>query len=168
MNNIINTIEYIQEKIGIGVSYIAALLVLVVSYDVVSRYLFSISSLALQELEWHLFSILFLLSAGWTLKHDKHVRIDLLYNKFSPNYRNFINIIGVLIFIIPFCLIMIWSSIDFVTTSFSVGETSPDAGGLPARYLLKAILPLSFVLLLFQGIAMMMKSIIALKTKVIE
>jgi TRAP-type mannitol/chloroaromatic compound transport system permease small subunit len=165
MRNIINTIENIQEKIGIGVTYIAALLVLVVGYDVVSRYLFSISSLALQELEWHLFSILFLLSAGWTLKHDKHVRIDLFYNKLTSRNRHLINIIGVLIFLFPFCLIMIWSSMDFVVSSFSVGETSPDAGGLPARYLLKAILPISFILLLLQGIMLLINSIIAFQTE---
>lgn len=163
MEKIISGVDYLQEKVGIGVAYIAALLVLVVSYDVVSRYLFSISSLALQELEWHLFAILFLLSAGWTLKHDKHVRIDLFYNKFSNKYRHILNIVGVMIFLIPFCLIMIWASIDFVTTSFAVGETSPDTGGLPARYLLKSLIPLSFFLLLLQGIVLVLKSIISLK-----
>lgn len=153
LRKIINTISKFQEVTGRFVSWLSLLLVLVICYDVVTRYLFNHSSVALQELEWHLFAALFLLAAGYTLKHDAHVRIDLFYSKFSEKKKDLIDLLGTIIFLIPFCVVVIYSSYDFVANSFMIGEVSPDGGGLPARYIIKAIIPLSFILLLIQSVA---------------
>lgn len=159
-----NRIDNFNEKIGKGVSWLTFILVLLVCYDVISRYLFKSSSVAIQELQWHLFAIIFLAAAAYTLKHDEHVRVDLIYSRLSLKTQAIINIVGAVIFLIPFCLVIIYSSQHFVFTSFQIGETSPDPGGLPARYILKAILPLSFLFLLMQGMAMIIRSVIQFKT----
>ncbi len=152
--------DKINEKLGVASSWLVLVLILVITYDVVVRYLFQSSSVAMQELEWHLFAIIFLLSAGYTLKIDEHVRVDVFYSRFSEKKQAWINLIGSVFFLIPFCIILIISSENFVLISLRVGETSPDAGGLPARYILKAFIPLSFFFLLLQGIAVALKSVI--------
>lgn len=139
------------------------MLVLVVSYDVIVRYLFGESSVGLQELEWHIFALIFLLAAAHTLQVDEHVRVDVIFTKFSVKKKAWVDLTGSVIFLIPFCVIVILASYGFVEISFRVGETSPDAGGLPARYLLKAFIPLSFFLMLLQGIAIAFKSLIKIK-----
>ena len=161
----INFIDKLNEKIGSLTSWLTALLVLVVSYDVMVRYVFGESSVGLQELEWHLFALIFLVAAAYTLKMDDHVRVDVFYTKFSPKKQALVNFLGAILFLIPFCLLVIYSSQDFVSLSFRIGETSPDAGGLPARYILKAFIPISFFLLLLQGLALALKSFLQLKGK---
>jgi TRAP-type mannitol/chloroaromatic compound transport system permease small subunit len=154
-------IDTLNEKIGVAVSWLTTVLVLIVCGDVFSRYLLKRSSIAVQELEWHLFAVIFLLAAAYTLKHDRHVRVDVLYIKFSPQTRAWINFAGSLVFLIPFAALVIWASSDFVANSFRIGETSPDPGGLPARFLLKACVPLGFLLLLLQGVALAIQSLAA-------
>lgn len=109
------------------------------------------SSNAFLEGQWYLFSAVFLLGAGYTLYKDKHVRVDVLYSRLSTAGQKRIDLVGVTIFAIPFCVLGIWSSIDFVANSWSIWEQSPDAGGLP-RYPVKTLIPLGFVLLLLQCI----------------
>lgn len=156
-------IELFSEKVGKGISWLTFILVILVCYDVVSRYLFMSSSVAVQELQWHLFALIFLLAAAYTLKYDEHVRVDVIYSRFSKKTQAIINIVGAVLFLIPFCLLIIYASRNFVFTSFQMNETSPDPGGLPARYILKAILPISFFFVLFQGIAMIIRSSIQIK-----
>lgn len=155
--------DKINDRLGSATSWLVLVLILVITYDVIVRYLFRSSSVAMQELEWHLFAIIFLLSAGYTLKIDEHVRVDVFYSRFSEKKQAWINLFGSLFFLIPFCVILIVSSENFVFISFRVGETSPDAGGLPARYILKALIPISFFFLLMQGISLAFKSIIKIR-----
>jgi TRAP-type mannitol/chloroaromatic compound transport system permease small subunit len=152
--------DKINDRLGSAASWLILILILVITYDVIVRYLFQSSSVAMQELEWHLFAIIFLLSAGYTLKNDDHVRVDVFYSRFSEKKKAWINLFGTVFFLIPFCVILIISSENFVLISFRVGETSPDAGGLPARYILKAFIPISFFFLLLQGFALAFKSVI--------
>jgi TRAP-type mannitol/chloroaromatic compound transport system permease small subunit len=163
LNTYCRIVDNINEKIGTAAAWLSLLLVLVVCYDVIARYLFRVSSVALQELEWHLFALIFLLTAAYTLMKDEHVRVDLFYNRFSKKAKAWINISGTLLFLIPFSVVMIIASENFVINSFIMKETSPDAGGLPARYILKAVIPFSFFLILLQGIALLFRSIIILK-----
>jgi TRAP-type mannitol/chloroaromatic compound transport system permease small subunit len=165
INIYINFIDKLNDKIGSLTSWLTALLVLVVSYDVIVRYLVEESSVGLQEFEWHLFALIFLLSAAYTLKIDDHVRVDVFYTKFSSRKQAWINFLGSILFLIPFCIVVIIASQDFVSLSFRINETSPDAGGLPARFILKAFIPISFFLLLLQGIALVFKSFLKLKEK---
>ena len=160
LKSYIKFVDSLNEKIGIFVSWLTTVLVLVVCYDVFTRYFLKKSSVAVQELEWHLFAIIFLVGAAYTLKHDRHVRVDVFYMKFKPKLKAWVNFLGSLLFLIPFCSIGIWSSKSFVMNSFLIGEGSPDPGGLPARFILKAIIPFGFLLLLIQGFALIFKSLI--------
>jgi TRAP-type mannitol/chloroaromatic compound transport system permease small subunit len=159
----IRLIDKLNEKIGYIVSWLTTLLVLVVCYDVFTRYLLRKSSIAIQELEWHLFAVIFLLGAAYTLKQDRHVRVDVFYSKFSARGRAWVNLLGGLVFLVPFSILVIYTSSDFVINSFLIKETSPDPGGLPARYILKACIPIGFGLVLLQGISMIFRSILILR-----
>jgi TRAP-type mannitol/chloroaromatic compound transport system permease small subunit len=163
-----NTIDAISEGVGRVVAWLIPLMVLIIGYDVTMRYLFRIGSVALQELEWHLFAIVFLLGAAYTLKHDGHVRVDIFYRsrRVSERQRAWIDIFGTLFFLIPFCVLIIVSAWPFVMNSFAMGEGSPDAGGLPYRYLLKAAIPVGFALLLLQGISNMLRAVLVLLKRV--
>ncbi len=151
--------ERLSESVGQAVSWLTALLVLVVCYDVFTRYLLQNSLVAVQEMQWHLFALVFLLGAAYALKHDRHVRVDVLYSTFSPRTKAIVNLAGILLFLVPFCLVGIWGAQTFVKTSFLIGETSPDPGGLPARFILKSAIPIGFGLVLIQGVALACKSL---------
>ncbi len=159
LNGLMHGIDWLNEKVGQGVAWLNTLLVLVVCYDVFTRYLLRRSMVAIQELEWHLFAIIFLLGAAYTLKYDRHVRVDVFYTNFSPRRKAMINFFGSLIFLIPFSLLVVWSSKNFVIHSFLIQETSPDPGGLPARYILKAAIPVGFFLVFLQGIVLTIRSL---------
>jgi TRAP-type mannitol/chloroaromatic compound transport system permease small subunit len=161
----IKLIDGMNTKIGSGVSWLTTLMVLVVCYDVFTRYVLKASSVAVQELEWHLFATIFLIGAAYTLKEDKHVRVDVLYSRLSPAGKAWVNFLGSLIFLIPFAILIIWASLNFVKSSFMMGETSPNPGGLPARYVLKACIPIGFFLVLLQAIALAFRSLLTLLGK---
>jgi len=152
-------INRISEGIGRLSAWLVVVLVLLVCYDVAMRYLFQSGSIALQELEWHLFALVFLLGAAYTLKHDEHVRVDIFYQArwMNDKRRAMVDIFGCLFMLLPFCGLMIYSAIPFVMQSYGWGETSPDPGGLPYRWLLKAMIPFGFALLALQGVAMIVR-----------
>ncbi|MFK8067945.1 MAG: TRAP transporter small permease subunit [Gammaproteobacteria bacterium] len=157
----IKKIDLLSETAGKLTAWLILFMVILISYDVTMRYLFQSGSVALQELEWHLFSIVFLLGAAYALKHDEHVRVDLIYKskRLNDRHRAMINIFGGLFFLIPFCLLIILNSWSFIENSFSLNETSPDPGGLPYRWLLKAMINIGFTLLLLQGLAETLRNI---------
>ncbi len=161
----IKFIDKLNTKLGIITSWLTFALVLVTCYDVFTRYILNESSIALQELEWHLFAVIFLMAAAYTLIKDDHVRVDVFYSRFSERKKAWVNFLGAIFFLIPFCVLAIYTSKDFVINSFLFRETSPDAGGLPARYILKAFIPISFIFLLLQGISMAFKSYIEIKNQ---
>lgn len=165
LKSYIRVVDSLNEKVGVFISWLTTVLVLVVCYDVFTRYFLKKSSVAVQELEWHLFAVIFLVGAGYTLRYDRHVRVDVFFMKFKPKLQAWINFLGSLIFLIPFCLIGIWSSKAFVINSFVIRETSPDPGGLPARYILKAVIPIGFFLLLLQGVALVFRSIMEISNQ---
>lgn len=152
-------IDRIVKRIGTLVSWLSVLLVLIIVIDVALRYLFNSTSAASFELEWHLFAALFLLGAGYTLQQDKHVRVDVFYHRFSLKQKAWVNALGTLVLLLPFCTIAFWESLSFVASSFAFRETSPDPGGLPARYLIKSTIPIGFFLLGLQGISLLFTSI---------
>ncbi len=161
LGRLANGIECFGEWSGRCVSWLTLALVLLVSYDVTMRYLFQDGSVALQELEWHLFALIFLLGAAYTLKHDEHVRVDLIYHArwMSERRRAWVDLFGTLFFLLPFCILIIVSAWPFVANSYELNEHSPDPGGLPYRYLIKMMIPLCFVLLAVQGIAIIIRSV---------
>lgn len=162
MQGYIRFTESLNEIIGRAVSWLTTALVLLICADVAARHLLNFSSAAVFELEWHLFAIIFLIGAGYTLKDDKHVRVDILYARLSPKRQALINLFGVVFFLVPFCLIVIKSGLAYTMASFNIGESSTDPGGLPYRFLIKSTIPMGFVLLLMQGIALAFRSLLTL------
>jgi TRAP-type mannitol/chloroaromatic compound transport system permease small subunit len=155
---VVRLIDGLNNRVGQFISWLSTLLVAIVCYDVFTRYFLRSSSVAVQEMEWHIFAVLFLIGAAYTLKEEAHVRVDVFYTTLSPRGKAIIDLFGSLVFLIPFSLLVIWTSITFISMSYMIQETSPDPGGLPYRYLLKAMIPAGFILVLLQGIAMALRS----------
>jgi TRAP-type mannitol/chloroaromatic compound transport system permease small subunit len=147
-------IDNMNEWVGSGVAWVTLGLVLVVFVDVVMRYLFNKSYVFTQELEWHLFGFIFLMGAGYTLLHDGHVRVDIIYQRLGIKGRAWTNLLGVIFFLIPGCIMVITTSWQFAANSFSMMEGSPDPGGIPFRFIIKGCIPLGFTLLLLQGFSL--------------
>lgn len=166
LRNIQHAFDKFTEFSGKLVSWLVLALVLLVSYDVTMRYLFQSGSIALQEWEWHLFSIIFLLGAAYTLKHDDHVRLDLFYKSqfMNPNKRAWVNLLGSVFVLIPFSILIIISSWPFVEQAYIHMESSPDPGGLTNRWLLKAAIPTGFFLLIIQGISQILENLLFILT----
>ncbi len=135
------------------------LMILNVLYDVIARYFFNTGSVAMQEMEWHLFSIVILLGISYTLKEDEHVRVDILYNRWSVRKKAVINMVGAVVFILPISLLIGFSSIDFVYEAYSSNEMSGDPGGLPYRWIVKSLIPLSAILLVITTIGFFIKNL---------
>lgn len=128
-------------------------LVFVTVYDVGSRKLFKSGSIALQELEWYLFSALILLGAASTLLHDEHVRVDIFYSRLGQRGQAIVNCIGTVLFLLPFSAFAVYSSWTFVLDSiYPQFEHSPDPGGLSYRFVVKALIPMGFFALCLQGV----------------
>ena len=152
-------IDTLNQWVGRGVAWVTLGLVLVVFVDVVMRYLFNTSFVFTQELEWHLFGFIFLIGAGYTLLHDGHVRVDIIYQRVGLKPRAWINLCGVILFLIPGCIMVISTSWIFAQNSFAMLEGSPDPGGIPYRFLIKSCIPIGFSLLLLQGISLGIHSV---------
>jgi len=140
-----------------------ALLVLLVVYDAMMRYLFSAGSTALQELEWHLFDVVILLSIAYTMRHGAHVRVDIFYDRFSDRLKRVINILSILLFILPLSLLIIYIGYDFAYMSFLQNEASSDPGGLPYRWIVKSLIVIAFVLLTLEALRMLFEELKELK-----
>jgi TRAP-type mannitol/chloroaromatic compound transport system permease small subunit len=147
-------IDNLNAWVGWVVAWVTLGLVLVVFTDVVMRYVFRTSFVFTQELEWHLFAFIFLIGGGYTLLQDGHVRVDIIYQKLGFKARAWVNLLGVLLLLIPGCLLIIITSWKFVYQSWSILEGSPDPGGIPLRFVLKACIPAGFMLLLLQGLSL--------------
>jgi TRAP-type mannitol/chloroaromatic compound transport system permease small subunit len=162
LKSVCNWIDGLNQWVGRLVAWVTLGLVLVVFIDVVMRYLFNTSYVFTQELEWHLFGFIFLIGAGYTLLHDAHVRVDIIYQRLGFKARAWINFVGVLFFLIPGCIMLIVTSYKFVYNAWSVMEGSPDPGGIPFRFLIKGAITVGFVLILLQGISLGIHSLFQL------
>lgn len=149
--------------IGRVIALLLLLMIFNVLYDVAMRYFFQNSSVAMQELEWHLFSVVILFGLGYALKEEAHVRVDFLYDNFSKKTKSYINIFGTIVFLIPLSLLIIFGSYEYVMDAFTMNEISQDPGGLTHRWIVKSMIPLGFVFLIFSGLVYILKNIIILK-----
>lgn len=147
------------ERTGQISAWLIFILVLLVAGDVLFRYLFHVSSIAEQEMQWHLLAAIAMFGSAYTFQQGEHVRVDLFYHMYSPKVKRWMDILISLLIIIPFSIFMIYLSIDYVMQSYSISEVSPDPGGLPYRYLVKSLIPLGFILVLIQGISVLLKAI---------
>ena len=154
LDTFLDGIDRVNATIGRVSAWLVVGLVGLTLYDVTMRYLFRSGSIAAQELEWHFFGMIILLGAAWTLQRDEHVRVDVFYasSGLSDRHRALIDIAGNLLFLLPFAVLIIWSSVPFVYDAYVRGEISPDPGGLSHRWLLKAAIPLGFGMLAAQAL----------------
>ena len=156
-------IDALVDASGRMMAWVMLALVLLMSANVLLRYLFSIGSVAGQELEWHLMSPIVLIGMAYALLHDGHLRVDLVYVKLPERARLAVNLAASLIGVL-FSALVIYLAWKYVLQSYSIGEGSPDPGGLPHRFILKAFIPLGFALLLLYSIAEAIHAWLALVT----
>lgn len=158
-------LDRISKYAGAIAAFLVVLLSLLVTYDAVMRYLFSEGSIALQEVEWHLFDVIFLLGLTYALKHDKHVRVDIFFERYSKESRDIVQILSMLFLVIPFSLVFLFDSIEMLMQSYLQHEISSDPGGLTHRYVIKGVLVFSFVLLIIQALSEILKALGRLESK---
>ena len=162
-------IDALNERIGGAIRWLALIMVLVGAYNAIARWLtryvgVSLSSNAYLDLQWYFFSLIFLLGAAYGLRHDVHVRVDVLYSRLGKKARAWIDLAGSVLFLLPFSILMLFVSWPAVRDSWAVRETSPDPGGLP-RYPIKAVILLSFALLVLQGFSQIVKQVVILRSE---
>ncbi|NUQ81595.1 MAG: TRAP transporter small permease subunit [Bacteroidetes bacterium] len=157
-------LDRFTNRAGLLTIWLSLFLVIVIIADVIIRYLTSQTAAWIPELEWHLFALLFLLGAGYTHQADRHVRVDIFYSGLSPRKKALVNTLGTFLLLLPFCVLVVVTSIPFIHASWSLGETSPDPGGLPARWLIKSAIPAGFMLLFIAGLSSGLRSLYTLLT----
>ena len=161
INCIVNKIIKSTEPLTCG---LLILLVSITFSDVIMRYVFNSGSVGLQELEWHLFSAIFLLGGAITLRENKHVRVDLIYRSklLQERHRALVDVCGILFFLLPFCVVIIITSVPFVYDAYYHNEISPDPGGLPHRWIIKLTLPLGFLFIALEGFVSLKQNLLTI------
>ena len=151
MNSVTRLLGKLIDAVGYLCGLLMILMVMNVFYDVVMRYVFSNASIGMQELEWHLFAAMFMFGIGYTLKQGGHVRVDIIYDRLSPKLRAWIDLIGSLVFAIPFTALIVYYGYGYSLDAFQMGEGSADPGGLPHRWIIRSVIPMAstFVILCF-------------------
>ncbi len=149
-------------RIGKTAAWAGVFLIAVTIFDVVTRRFFVLGSTKLQEFEWHLHTILFAFCLGFAYLADAHVRVDLLRNALSKRTQWWLELLGVLLFMLPYCVVIIYYGIDFTHRSFMQNEASASATGLSHRWIIKSAIPIGFGLLFLSGIAVMLRKIVEL------
>lgn len=160
-------IDALNEFVGRCAIWLVLACVLISAANAVARYGFSFSSNAYLEIQWYLYSVVFLCAAGYTLRHNAHVRIDLVSGRLSSRARAWIDVFGALFMLLPACAIILWYGWAAFLESWRIGEMSGDAGGL-ARWPIKLVVPLAFLLLILQGASETIKRIAFLRGEIGE
>lgn len=165
MKKTIKLLDSINEWVGNTFAWSTSLMVWVIFGLVVMRYGFGSFSQKASELTTYFFAISFLMASGYAFKNENHVRVDLFYAKWGDKRKALVNLIGGLLFLLPWCIVSGITCFKYARTSFMRNEVSDQPSGLPALYILKFILFAGFVLLLIQGISSILKSIQVLRNK---
>lgn len=155
-------IDVLTERVGRAVIWLVLAATLISAGNALVRYALGASSNAWLEIQWYLFGAMFLLAAGYTLKHNGHVRIDIVYGRLSERAQAWIDLAGTLLFLLPLTLLMVALSWPGLVESWARGELSPDAGGL-LRWPVRLLIPLGFALLALQGVSEAIKRIAFLR-----
>ena len=158
-----NAIDSLTENFAKIAAFLVVVLSFLVVYDSANRYFLSGGSVALQELEWHLFSVMFLFGISYALNDEAHVRVDFIYDTLSDRKKAMINIIGTIFFLIPFAIFIAYGSYDFVYDAYELNEISEDPGGLTHRWIIKFMIPLSLMVLVLSAIGYIFKNIKIMK-----
>lgn len=178
MSRLINAVHRMTTWLGNIASALLIALVVIMALNILASFAFRTPSIGLDELSWHLYAAIFLLGIPYTLKAGAHVRVDIFYEHFSPKTRALVDVIGTLIFLIPTCVIICWAGWNFTLSAYQlggqpesvaeffdklvstgIGEKSQDPGGLLNRWIIKGVIPLSFLFLLAAAIAFLFEKI---------
>jgi TRAP-type mannitol/chloroaromatic compound transport system permease small subunit len=154
-------VDSVNKRIGWVASWCVLLACIISAANATSRHAFSLSSNAWLEIQWYLFSAMFLLGASHTLKMNEHVRVDVVYASVSPRVQLWIDLLGAIVFLLPAVVMMAWLSWPIFVKAFVSGEMSKDAGGL-IRWPVMLLIPVGFALLTLQGVSEVIKRIAAL------
>lgn len=161
LTRFVHFLEAIVRGFGVLAAWVCVALVLLVAGDVFARYLFRTGAVWAQELQWHLISPIGLFGMSYALLSGEQVRVDVLYERFSPLVQRIIEVIGGLLMIL-LGVLLVKLSLPWVEMSYTRGEGSPNPGGLPYRFALKALIPLGFGLMAVQGLAHVLRHAFAL------
>ena len=140
-------LDGVLEVIGRTVSWVWVVLMLVIVGNVILRYVFGQGLIVFEEIQWHIYSVGFLIALSYCLVHDDHVRVDVLHDRMSLKTQGWIELLGLVLFLLPFAFIVVKDAIPFVINSYQLNEVSDAPGGLPHRWAIKSVLPIAFVLL---------------------
>ncbi|MDX9885651.1 TRAP transporter small permease subunit [Thauera sp.] len=151
-------IDWINERVGRSVMWLVLIAVVISAGNALVRKLFNTSSNALLEIQWYLFAAIFMLAAGYTFLRNEHVRIDILTSRLSPRGQNIVDVIGILFFLLPMAVLILWLSWPIVVNSVQSGEMSQNPGGL-IRWPVKMLLPAGLALLVLQAISELIKRV---------
>ena len=156
---IADALDVVIDRIGRITGWCSFAIVLVMAFNVLLRYFFRTGSVASQELEWHLMAPICMLGLSYAILKDGHVQVDIFYGRFPERVQRLIQFISTVLVVIVIA-ILLKLSIPYVLQSYNIGEKSPDPGGLTHRWILKAMLPIGFALLLVQSVAAMLRALI--------
>ena len=159
MNASLKFLSKIIDILGNFCSLLMLLMIVNVFYDVIMRYFFNDVSIGMQELEWHLFAGMFMFGIAYTLKEDAHVRVDIFYDVMSEKNKAIINIFGSVVFALPITLLILYFGSDYASEAYSMGEGSADPGGLPHRWIVRSVIPLSSFFLVLAIIHVLLSNI---------
>lgn len=166
MSSCIRVLDRFTEIVGRAVAFLLILMMVVTCAVVLMRYLFQSGNIIfLQESVSYMHAATFMLGAAWTLKQNGHVRVDIFYRRMRPVTRAWVDALGILLFLLPFSVFLLFTSFDFVGRSWSIREASGDAGGIPYVYVLKTLIPTMCVLLILQGVAELLRNGLLICTK---
>lgn len=152
-------IDRLLIRLGHAAAWLNLLLVLVILLQVVLRYVFHNGQVALEELMWHLYATAFMLGLSFALVSDQHVRVDLVHDRLSPRSRAWVEVFGIAFLLLPFAWVVFDHSLDWLAASYRVNESSENPTGLPYRWLIKSVIPLSFGLLLLAAVSRLLRQL---------
>ncbi|MCG8490675.1 MAG: TRAP transporter small permease subunit [Sneathiellales bacterium] len=156
-------IEILTRSAGRMASVCYLLLIIVVLLNVTLRYFFSMGMIEMEEIQWHLYSVGFLLGLAWTQAENSHVRVDILHQRFSARTAALVDLLGHLFLLMPFTVFVFFYSIDFVGNSWALREGSDNPSGLPARYAIKTVMSAGLLFLFLQSVASSVRMISRLR-----
>lgn len=159
---LVRWLDAIAEFTGTSTAWLTGIMVVIACIVVGLRHLFDIGSIALQESVTYMHAMVFMLGAAYTLKNGGHVRVDIMYRRFSPHQRAWVEVLGSLLFTLPLMIFIGWGSWGFVQESWRIHEGSTDSGGIGGVYLLKSLLPLMAVSVSLQAIAELLRNLLVL------
>ena len=164
MNELGQLIDSVNERIGKAISWLTLLMMLTTCLVVGARYIFNVGSIALQESAMYLHGTVFMLGIAYTLKHQEHVRVDVLQQRFKQTKKNLVEIGGTILFLFPVTIFIFFTSLDYVQFSWSLSEGSAQPGGLPGVFLLKTLIPITALLVFLQGVAELIRAVSSIRS----